>query len=553
MLREENLATLFESIADVIPTETALRHEERSVSWLEFDDTAARLANALQVSGVLPGAKVAIAMYNCPEWLESFYGSIKARTQPANVNYRYRDAELKYLLEDSEAEAVIFHASLADGLNRIRDTLPKVRLWIAVDDIGNYSPAPGVKLYHDVIAAFDPAQRIERPPTDSFLSYTGGTTGMPKGVISRLDRFAATGATWAGHLLGAETPQVETVAEMASALRDSGKRIVALPASPLMHSAALGMTALATLAAGGEVVTVSSYSFDPHAILRAIDANDVMRLTFVGDAMARPLLEAMDAREKNGDPFKGDSLRAISSAGVAWTQETKNAIFHHLPHVILLDYCGASEGVQYGSRTTRKSDLSRSGNFDPVAGLILLDENGAELPKEAGVSGLLAAPSTASGYYKDSVNSKKVFFARDGRSYAAPGDYGRWEADGTITLVGRSSNVINTGGEKVHPEEVEHVIMQIQGVEDVLIFGMPDSRLGQRVSAVIQMAIGAEYDETAIIDHVRDRVASYKAPRQILRVDCVPRSPNGKGDYATSRDLMSAAMTSADERAVARS
>jgi len=533
---DSHLANVWERIADAIPDETALVHGQRRVTWREFDQRASRLAAAFSAAGLGPGSKIAIDLYNCTEWLEAFFAAIKIRAVPANVNYRYLDQELRHLLSDSHAEAIVFHAGLSERVVRLRSELPQVRYYVQVDD-GTRTPVPaGVEDFEALIAKHAPAPRIERRLDDTFLSYTGGTTGLPKGVMVKLGR-AFSSLAFLGPMLGLGPKETADPVGTAASLAKKNQRLVALPASPLMHSTGFQMTALPMLSFGGCLVTLTSRSFDPVELLDTVEREKVTLVAIVGDALARPVLNALRDAKARGRNYDLSSLKLITSAGVAWSGEIKNGLFEFLPQTAFLDACGASEGCTYGFRVYRKGDPISGTNFMPAPGLLLLDESGKPHQPAPGVSGILAATSTATGYYNDVAKTARTYRDIEGQWYVVPGDHGRIEADGSLTLLGRGSTTINTGGEKVHPEEVEDVVKGLAGVDDCIVFGMPDERWGQRVTALVQKHAGSGVSQESIMTHARANLAGYKVPKEVLFVEKVPRAPNGKADYPRAKEI----------------
>lgn len=534
-MSEMQLADMFEAMCDLHPARPALVHGDLRRSWGEFDERAARLAAAMAAYGVGRGDTVAIAMYNCSEWLEAFYGAIKLRAVPANVNYRYQDEEMLQILQDGDARALFFHASLADAMLRIRPRLPHVRMWVMVDDVDFPESVEAVERYETLIDGHAPAPRIARSADDCFLSYTGGTTGLPRGVVSALS--AKLISRYPNAVFGKSYTDDDDALAVATELYREGSHVTVLVAPPLMHATGLQTGALPTLALGGTVVTLASTSFDPHLTLAEIERNDANRLVIVGDAFARPLADALEAGKPGGGRYQCPSLRLINSTGAAWTAVTKKRMLACLPHVKLMESCGASEGVSYGVIVTGKGDDVTTGSFMPAAQLLLLDDNFEPLPREPGTMGLLAAPCKNAGYLNDSEKTARTFRTIGGMLYGVPGDYGRLEEDGTLTLLGRGSAVVNTGGEKVYPDEVEDVINQAEGVVDSLVIGLPDERFGQKVAAVVQVEPGTDGVAEGIIAHVKEHLAHYKAPRDVVFVPVVPRVPNGKGDYKLATRL----------------
>lgn len=534
-----HFANTLELICDLAPDKTALIHGPEQRSWQNFDDRAARLAAGMLAGGIAAGETVAINMYNCPEWLEAYYAAIKMRAVPANLNYRYRDEELAHVLNDSDAAALIFHSSLAEVVLRSRPRLPRIRLWIMVDDSdSNAASIQGVAHYEDLIEAHEPAARIHRPSDDKFLSYTGGTTGLPRGVSGDLGTVWGLAPRAVNYIFGKAFTTDNDPVEIASTLRTEGREIISLVAPPLMHSTGLQMTAIPTLAAGGVVVTMTSRSFDAHHTLQEVERTGANRLTIVGDAFARPLLRALEEGRPDDGAYCCDSLRLITSAGAAWTASVKTEFLEHLPHLTLLESCGATEGVSLGIKATRKGDPIATGNFDPAEGVLLVDENLVPLKGRPGETGLLAAPTVAECYRNDPEKTARTYRMINGTLYAVPGDHARMELDGSFTLLGRGSSVVNTGGEKVYPEEVEDVISQADGVHDCLVLGIPDERYGQKVAAIVQLTGGITPTPDDIIAHVKDHLAGYKAPRELIFVDSIPRNPNGKGNYALARKMV---------------
>jgi acyl-CoA synthetase (AMP-forming)/AMP-acid ligase II len=549
-----HLASQLEQVAGALGDKPALIHGDLTRSWREFDDRAARLTSALMAGGVVAGDSIAIVMYNGPEWLETFYAAIKCRAIPANINYRYREEELLFILRDCSAKVVVFHARLAEAILRVIPQMPEDTLWIIVDDeTGEPADLPAIiKRYELLISANAPAPAIERSAQDSYLSYTGGTTGLPKGVLMNVSRATLVVPVWYDILFGIAFPPEIKPGEAARLMREAGRDIIALVAPPLMHSTGLGMTALPALGAGGTVVTLTSTSYDATEMLAAIEKHRVNWLTIVGDVFARPMVRAIEQGRPGGGKYDLECLKVISSAGVAWTASIKSALLEQLPGVMMMEACGASEGVAYGSRIAKAGSTIETGRFDPSDGLKLLAENGEILPREPGQVGLLAAPAVANGYLNQPEKSAQMYREIDGVLHATPGDYGRWEEDGSFTLLGRRSAVINTGGEKVHPDEVEDVIKQMGIAEDCLVFGIPDETWGQSVAAMIQLHPAANAQVADVIAYVKRNLAAYKAPRHVMFVERVPRGPNAKGDYQVAARMMEASLVDGADGAAAK-
>jgi acyl-CoA synthetase (AMP-forming)/AMP-acid ligase II len=528
----KNHANLWEAIADRIPDSPALQHGGRRITWGEFDERSARVAQALLGAGIGPGDTVAIDLYNCPEYFEAFFGALKIRAVPANVNFRYGSDELLMILENSEAKALVYDANLRDRVEPIVGRAGDIRLWLEVGGGDDPSPIPALP-YEAVVAQHDPATRIDRSEDDVWLSYTGGTTGLPKGVLVRMER-SVFFVLWYRNMLLGEEIAVDPVTFAAQRAAE-GRQVSGIPASPLMHSTGFVVAGLPTLAAGGTLTTLPSHSFDAHELFVTVEEVRGQIVSIVGDAFAIPMIKALDEGHPDGRPYDTSSLLAIGSAGVAWSAHNKERIFEHIPQVALHDSCGSTEGAAFGVNRLRKGDQLSTAVFQAAPGLIVLSPEGDELP--VGEIGLLAGPATASAYFRDPVKSAEVYFQRDGVWYAKPGDLGCVHPDGTVTLIGRGSSTINTGGEKVYPAEVEQAISSLDEVEDCVVVGVPDERFGAAVAAVVKRAPGSAIDADDVAAVVRTMLAGYKVPRRVRFVDEIPRLPNGKIDYPASTDL----------------
>jgi 3-oxocholest-4-en-26-oate---CoA ligase len=544
---DDHLATIWESIADRLPDEIALVHGGRRITWRDFEQRAARFAAVLASAGVGPGQTVAIDMYNCPEYLEVFFAALKIRAVPANVNYRYLDEELSALLRQSDAVALVYHAALRDRVSPAAATVPGLRLLAEVGPAepgsGQWAAAaggqPGARSYEELIRSRPPAPRIRRPGTDGFLSYTGGTTGLPKGVEYVIGNSVRNTRMLGRRMLGLEDVDWEGPAlDRALLLHRQGRRPVALPASPLMHSTGLIMASLPVLTAGGAVVTLTARSFDPDELFTAIATTRPRTVSIAGDAFARPMVRALERRAAAGGRYDTSSLVTITSAGVAWSAEVKRALLEHIPQVTLVDACGSSEGATIGSMISRRGTPLTTDRFQPAPGVLLLRADGTGIPAGSSEIGAFCVPTVAKGYRNDPQRTAAVFRVIDGQQYVSTGDLGRWNADGTVTLIGRGTSVINTGGEKVFPEEVEKVIRALPAVDDCVVLGLPDERFGQRVAAVVQPS-GEGLEPAAVTTAVREHLAGYKVPRTVL-IAPVPRAPNGKIMFEAARRLFSA-------------
>jgi fatty-acyl-CoA synthase len=529
---ERHLATVWESVADATPGATALVQGAVRRTFAELDDRAARLAAAFQAAGLAPGAKVALYLYNAPEYVETYFAALKMRGIPVNVNYRYLDDELWYLLDNSEAEALVFHTELGARVERIRPRAKRLRCVIAVDD-GSGSTA-GAERYDEVVAGHAPAARIPRSPDDVTMLYTGGTTGMPKGVMSRI------GAGVDGLMVSVPPalglPPVTDPAEIATVARERAERglqWVSLPACPLMHGTGIGIGAVPATTFGGCLVFLAHRGLDADELWAVVERERVNGIVIVGDAFARPMLRAL----REGPSRDLTSVRLILSAGTMFSVEVRAGLLEHLPAVTIVDYMAASEGLM-GVSISTKDALAPTGRFIPAPGVKVLTDDGRVVAPGSGEIGMIVASATVPhGYYKDAEKSARTFREIDGMRCSIPGDWATVEADGTVTLLGRGSQCINTGGEKVFAEEVEEVVKRHPDIDDCLVFGVPDERFGQRVVGVVSITPGAAAPVAAVLADTRTRLASYKVPRALMVVDTVPRAPNGKADYAAARKL----------------
>ncbi len=534
---ELHYATIWESIADTIPESTAVVHGATIRTWAEYDDRAARLAAAYAAAGLGHDSKIGLYMYNGNEYLEAQYGAFKVRGVPVNVNYRYLDDELWYLLDNADAEALVFHSSLAAHVGQIIDRLPKLKLLIEVDDAGPSGLDRSVS-YDSVLATHDPMERIVRSEDDIYMLYTGGTTGMPKGVMydmaSHVGLFLRSGFPF----LGQRVPRTgEEVAPVVQAITEAGNRMIAIPCAPLMHGTGLWLGAFAAHLTGGEVITLTSRTLDPHEVLRTAQERRATSLVIVGDAFAKPLVAAIDEAAGRGEPYDLSSVAVILSSGVMWTTEVKEQLLERIPHVVLFDAIGSTEGSMGNQMSTRGAS-TETAKFTQNPTTKVFAEDGREVTPGSDEIGLVAAGGFVPiGYFKDPGKTERTFRSVDGVRYAFPGDLAKVAADGTLILLGRGSQVINSGGEKIFPEEVEEAVKRVPGVLDCLVVGVDDDRFGQAVTA-IAATDGTPLDEATVIAHVKTQLARYKAPKRVVFVAEVPRAPNGKADYAAAKQYV---------------
>ena len=541
----ENWATLWEALAAAQPDHVAVVVGDRQLRWRDLEQRAARLAGAFGAHGVGADSKVAQLLYNCPEYIESVFAAFKVRATPVNVNYRYLADEVAYILANSDAEVLVFHGSLADRLADVSDRAPHLRLLLQVDD-----GAPlldGALWYHEVLESADAAAPIERSGDDLLFLYTGGTTGLPKGVMWRhVDLFGALAFT--GYVsAGLEVPTTsEQVGAVAAALNAEGRSPVNLCAPPLMHGTALFL-AISAFVMGGTVVLLGGRRFDADELWRLVEQHRVTQLSIVGDAFARPMVAALEAAATAGTPFRLESLQRIVSTGATLSAEHKRAFQHHAPQVVIIDMIGASEGGPFAISMTMPGHApADTAVFTaPPNAVVIDDSTGLPAERGSGVVGMLAVSGPMpTGYYGDEAKTASTFRTIDGVRYTVPGDYATIDADGTVHLLGRGSVCINTGGEKVYPEEVEVAARSHPAVLDCTVVGVADARFGEAVTLVASLHPGAAADDRDVIDHVRGRLAAYKAPKRVVWVDTIERSPSGKADYRWARSVAEQAVPS---------
>jgi fatty-acyl-CoA synthase len=521
-----NLGDIFDAVAAALPHDApALITRDRTVSWGELDRRSNALARALVERGAQPDDKVALYLRNRPEYIEMLVACFKARLVHVNVNFRYREHELEYIFDNSDATVVLFAGEFGETVSKLRDRLPKVRTWIQVDDGAPRQPFAEAC---EVLATGGDASplEIERSPDDLLLLYTGGTTGMPKGVMWRSeDLWEALGR---GANLFNRNYRPESLDDHAARIRRDGPGARQLPACPLMHGTGL-FTALGVLAGGGSVVTIESAHLDADELWETVVRHGVNSIAIVGDAFAKPMLRALD---ENPGRYDLSKLVMIVSSGVMWSPEVKKGLLRHAEHVILVDSFGSSEAVGFGTSVTTAKGESRTGRFEIGERVKVFSEDGREVVPGSGEPGFVARGGAIPlGYYKDADKTAEIFRTIGGQRWSIPGDWCLVEEDGTLTLLGRGSNCINTAGEKVYPEEVEEALKEHPDVDDALVVGVPDEKWGQAVTGIVELRPGARFDENSLRNHVRERLAGYKTPKRVLATERMFRAPNGKADY----------------------
>jgi acyl-CoA synthetase (AMP-forming)/AMP-acid ligase II len=527
---EFNLADLWERVVDTVPDHEAFVCGDRRLTYRAADERANQLAHALAARGIGAGDHVALYLYNGTEYLEAMVAAFKLRAVPINVNYRYVEDELRYLLDDADAKAVIFHAEFAPKLARIRGELRNLTTFVAVDDGRDAMQHVPDAFTYDTLLAQYPTERgfAPRSGDDLYILYTGGTTGMPKGVMWTHEDafFGAMGGAGGGG------PMITRPEDIADRCRDARTRCV--PACPFMHGTAHWM-AFGALFTGGAVIVYENRHFDPLRLWQLIEREQANFVVIVGDAFARPLVDALDTPD--GSALDVSCCRVLLSGGAILSPAVKHALIEHLPGTLVVDGYGASEtGGQGQSISVAGGEVATAPRFQMNDETQVLTDD--LTPAPAGVVGKLARRGHIPlGYYKDPAKTAATFPVIDGVRWAVPGDHARLDDDGMITLLGRGSVSINTGGEKVYPEEVESALKSHTGVQDAIVVGVPDARWGERVVAVVQPRDGAALSLDGLQAHAGAHVARYKVPRDVVLVDEIVRSPSGKPDYRWAKQI----------------
>jgi acyl-CoA synthetase (AMP-forming)/AMP-acid ligase II len=520
-----SFADAWEIVAQQVPDAPAQVQGDRRMTWAELDRRANGVAQAFLDAGVAEQDKVAQYLYNGPEYLESMFAAFKAGLAPINTNYRYLDDELVYLWDNGDVVAVVFHGTFAERIERIRDRLPLIKLWLWVDD--GAGPCPSWAVPYEAAAEAGTSTSVAGPwgrdGDHLLLLYTGGTTGMPKGVMWRQDDLFRT-------LVGTVIPAVRDADPDPQLIRDAvqGPGLIGLPACPLMHGTGC-FTQLIVLSGGGCSVTLESRNLDIDELFATIERESVNTIAIVGDAFAKPMVRALDA-----SPGKYDisSLVIISSSGVMFSEASKQALLAHHPGMMIVDAFSSSEALGMGQSVSSAGGTSTTAKFAVGEHTKVITDDGRAVEPGSGETGRVAVGGWQPiGYYKDEAKSAATFIQFEGKRYSVPGDYATVEADGSLTLLGRGSVCINTGGEKVYPEEVEEVLKTHAAVADAVAVGIPDDKFGEAITAVIELVPGAAFDEGDIVVHVKDKLAAYKAPKRVLAIDTIGRAPNGKVDY----------------------
>ena len=534
-----NFADLFEHTVDTVPDRVALACEGEHRTLAQLEEAGNRVAHHLIASGVQPGDHVGIYGLNSIQWVEALLGVVKARAVPVNINFRYVADELRYLFDNADLVALFYDAQFGHLVAEVRDELPLLKTLVRMDDgSGTGDDGLGAVELADAMAANSPERDFgPRSDDDQVIIYTGGTTGMPKGVMWRsADIFFAL----AGGIDMVTRQPVPDEFHHANAAPDKTPMVM-MNIPPLMHGAAFVGT-VGQMFQGNTCVLLPK--FDPYLVWRTIEAEKVNSILIVGDAMARPLIEALEDMESKGEVPDLSSLYAVSSTAAIFSSTVKEQFLERFPNLFVTDSVGATESGFNGTIVVTKGQVNRGGGptVNPMNDTVVLDDELKPVEPGSGVIGKMARSGNIPiGYYKDPKKTAETFvIAADGKRYAIPGDFATVEEDGSISLMGRGSVCINTGGEKVYPEEVEQVLKHHPAVYDCLVVGVTDERWGQRVTAVVQPREGMTVELDDLATHARGHLAGYKVPRSLYLVDSIQRSPSGKPDYPWAKQLAEA-------------
>jgi acyl-CoA synthetase (AMP-forming)/AMP-acid ligase II len=533
-----NIADLFEHAVDAAPDNPAVKVGDRVATYADLERDSNKLAHFLASRGVKPGDHVAIYSKNSVEHVIAVLATVKLRATTINVNYRYVEGELDYLFDNADVVALLFERTYADLVAKCAPKHERIHTFVALPDVTD--PDNG-----DDIASFDgvtleeayegqSAERDfdERSPDDIHIIYTGGTTGFPKGVMWRHEDF------WRVLGGGIDFYSGEPLDEMTQSSQANDPRMTTFPLSPLMHGGAQAGL-LMHLYAGH--LTVLEPKFDPQRTWEIIEKEGVQLIFMTGDAMARPLIEEYERKAATGTPYDGSSLFAISSSAAIFSPDVKKRWMDVFTNAVFTDSVGATETGFHGMGMQDKSAISTDG---PVIGIgpgtVVLDDDNRVLDPVADVGkvGRLARGGHVPvGYYKDPEKSAKTFLEIDGSRFSVPGDFARIEEGNRLTLLGRGSNCVNTGGEKVYPEEVEMAVKSHPAVYDCLVVGVPDEKYGQAVAAVVELRDGTTLELDELRDFLRAHLSGYKLPRSLTVVPQIPRNATGKAQYPAAKEM----------------
>ena len=531
-----DFASVWETIADIVPENDALICGDEVVSWKDYDLDSSKIATALCKVGLSANSKAGLYLNNSNEYLIAQNAIFKIGGVPINVNYRYMAEELIYLLDNSDSEAVFYHACYSGRIKEIANSLPNIKAWIEIPD-GTKSEFHDSRLvFTELLDSCEPMERIHRDPNTIYMLYTGGTTGMPKGVMYKQGEFLVF-LFRTLKAMGYDVPEdINNLEEQIHNFKKDNSFIKSLVGCPLMHGTGMWLGAFLPLLLGGTAITSRNLGFDADQLWTQVEDTRTTNIVIVGDAFAKPMLDALDRAVETNKPYNLSSVKVIISSGVMWSEEVKNGLLKH-HDMQLMDTMGSTEGGM-GSSVSTRDNPPKTAKFSLNPGVIVIADDGEILKPGSEKIGLIGTSGLVPvGYYKDEKKSAETFKEVDGVRYSFPGDYAKLENDGTITLLGRGSNCINSAGEKIYPEEVEEAIKRNDAVFDCLVVGVDDPKFGQKVVAVVSLEDKKEIDNEDLINATRSLIAGYKLPKQIIFVDEVQRAPNGKANYKWAKNV----------------
>ena len=535
---EFNAADIFEGVVDRVPDREAIVHGSTRLTYKELDARSNKAANALKKLGIKKGSHIGIYAFNCVEWLEIMLGAYKLCAIPININYRYVEEELKYLIDNADMEAIFYHKQFSNKLENIKSHLPLLKDFICIEDnSGDDDVIDKSFNFEDLIANEDESRLdVDRSGDDKYILYTGGTTGMPKGVVWRMEDVLMTLGGGIDAVTGEKYPTPEAFAD--KCLQD---QTIALALAPFMHGGAQWQS-FNSFFSGWKLIINDQISFDADYVWEVVAKEKVMNLTIMGDAMGRPLCDALPRAIEKGLDLS--SLFVLSSTASVFSASIKDTILEYLPNLFLIDAVGSSEtgatGVNIHTKDGKLKDSGGGPKFTKpnFSEILNLDTKEVIPPSDTETIGYLARKGHVPvAYYKDEEKSKKTFIEVGGVRYSIPGDMAKYEEDGQMTLLGRGSVSINSGGEKIFPEEVEMALKAHPNIFDCLVVGVKDDRWGQKVVAVIQRRENDELSLDDIKEVASKYIASYKMPKEIVFSELIERAPSGKPNYQWAQEF----------------
>jgi len=528
-----NIADLAEYAVDAVPDRVALICGDEQLTYAQLEEKANRLAHYLLDQGVQKDDKVGLYCRNRNEIVIAMLGIVKAGAILVNVNYRYVEGELRYLFDNSDMVALVHERQYSDRVANVLPDTAGVKTVLVVEDGSgdDYQRYGGVEFYAAIAQGSPERDFGERSADDIYLLYTGGTTGFPKGVMWRHEDIYRVLFGGTDFATGEFVKDEHDLAKAAAA----NPPMIRYPIPPMIHGATQSATWMSIFS--GQT-TVLAPEFNADEVWRRIHDHKVNLLFFTGDAMARPLLDALLAHQDAGNEYDLSSLFLLASTAALFSPSIKERLLELLPNRVITDSIGSSE-TGFGGTSIVAKDAPHSGGPRVTIDhrTVVIDDDGNEVKPGSGVRGLIAKKGNIPvGYYKDEKKTAETFKTINGVRYAIPGDYAQVEEDGTVTMLGRGSVSINSGGEKIYPEEVEAALKGHPDVFDALVVGVPDARYGQHVAAVVQARPGARPTLSGLDSFVRAEIAGYKVPRSLWLVDEVKRSPAGKPDYRWAKE-----------------